>query len=177
MSKQITPGRWLIACLILFPCATTHAADPPVLKSDKIETPNSPKVALNEAEQEFVDMLAGSVLNGTFTIDGKEEAAPKREKYAIKNVVKTGNDSWIVTAQIKYGKVDLPVPVPVKVHWAGDTPMIAVTDMGIPGMGEGFTARVMFYNDHYAGMWWHGKVGGHMWGMIEKGKQSEDKPE
>jgi hypothetical protein len=33
-----------------------------------------------------------------------------------------------------------------------------------------FTARVLFYEDRYAGTWQHGKVGGHMFGKIEKAK-------
>ncbi len=49
----------------------------------------------------------------------------------------------------------------------GDTPMILMTETSLPGIGT-FTARVFFYRDRYAGTWQHGRVGGHMWGRIEK---------
>ena len=44
--------------------------------------------------------------------------------------------------------------------------MVSLTDMSIPGLGEGFTARVVFFRDHYSGMWWHGEVGGNMFGRV-----------
>ncbi|MGD9858223.1 MAG: hypothetical protein AB7U20_25055 [Planctomycetaceae bacterium] len=124
--------------------------------------------ALNEAEQAFVDLLTNSVLVGRFSVDGTKDIDPKPERYAITKVTKTAGDDWVVEARITYGNVDIPVPVPVKVHWAGDTPVISLTDLKIPGLGEGFTTRVLFYEDRYAGSWYHGKAGGHMWGKIEK---------
>ncbi|MEW4488576.1 hypothetical protein AB1L42_10870 [Thalassoglobus sp. JC818] len=127
---------------------------------------------LTDAEQAFVDQMTESVLVGQFSVDGRSDRAPKPERYSIQSVTKTSDDNWIVQARITYGKYDLPVPVPVQVIWAGDTPVLQVTDLKIPLMGEGFTARVMFYKDRYAGSWYHGKVGGHMWGSIER--QSPD---
>ena len=55
--------------------------------------------------------------------------------------------------------------LPVK--WAGDTPVISLTNKAIPGFGT-FTARVMFYGDEYAGTWSGGSHGGLMWGKIVK---------
>ena len=66
----------------------------------------------------------------------------------ITKVTKGTGDLFIF--QARFGKVNLPLPIPVK--WAGDTPIITVTDMGIPGIGK-YTARVMIYGDHYAGTW------------------------
>jgi len=48
--------------------------------------------------------------------------------------------------------------------------MVSLTNASIPGLGEGFSARVLFHEDRYAGTWQHGKVGGHMFGRIEKAK-------
>jgi hypothetical protein len=42
-----------------------------------------------------------------------------------------------------------------------------LTDWEIPTLGT-FTCRVLFYGDRYAGPWQHGKVGGLMYGRIEK---------
>ncbi|MCA8999654.1 MAG: hypothetical protein KDA80_21845, partial [Planctomycetaceae bacterium] len=123
---------------------------------------------LSDLEQAFVALLDGAVLNGTFTVDAKRDQAPKPEKYTINGVRKVSGDNWIVEARITYGKLDVPVPVPVKVNWAGDTPMIQVTDLTIPLVGDGFSSRVLFYDGRYAGTWQHGKVGGHMFGIVEK---------
>jgi len=60
----------------------------------------------------------------------------------------------------------------LQVKWAGDTPVITLTNLTIPGLGT-FTSRVMIYGDRYAGTWQHDKTGGHLWGKIVK----IDKPE
>jgi hypothetical protein len=73
---------------------------------------------------------------------------------------------------MRYGDVDVTLPIVVTMVWAGDTPMITLTDFTIPSMGT-FTARVFFYGDRYSGTWQHGAVGGHMFGNIEK--QSSEK--
>ena len=51
--------------------------------------------------------------------------------------------------------------------WAGDTPMVSLTDLTVPMLGS-FTVRVIFYGDRYAGTWQHDAVGGHLFGVIEK---------
>ncbi|QDT31123.1 hypothetical protein [Thalassoglobus polymorphus] len=138
------------------------------------EPEKRPPVELSAAEQAFVDQLTDATLVGRFSIQGRKNMTPQAERYAITSVKKTGGNNWIVQARITYGKYDLPVPVPVQVEWAGDTPVLQVTDLKIPLMGEGFTARVMFYKDRYAGSWYHGKVGGHMWGEIEHEKAAKE---
>lgn len=70
---------------------------------------------------------------------------------------------------MKYGKIDTVLPLVLPVEWAGETPVISMTDFTIPGMGT-FSCRVLFHKDRYAGTWQHGEKGGHMWGLIEKAK-------
>ena len=147
------------ACLLA--CAFAHADDPAA-------TPE-----LNEQEQAFVDLMQDSVLAGRFSIDGKEDEAGKTDKYTIQGVSKVKDDNWLVHARIVYGQNDIVVPVPVKMHWAGDTPVLSVTDLAIPGLGEQFSTRLVFHDGRYAGTWGHGEVGGHMWGRIEKQKPAE----
>jgi hypothetical protein len=60
------------------------------------------------------------------------------------------------------------MPVPVTIEWAGDTPMITLTEQTVEGLGT-FSARVLLYDGLYAGTWKHGQFGGHMWGRIESG--------
>ncbi len=137
-----------------------------------------PKDAANDRaalEKKFSDQMANSVLVGYFTVDGQSQEL-KEERYEIDSAAKVNGDIWTITARIKYGKNDVKVPVPVKVLWAGDTPMISLTDLTIPGLGT-FTSRVLFYGDRYAGTWQHGEVGGHMFGKIEKADAEEKKPQ
>jgi hypothetical protein len=58
--------------------------------------------------------------------------------------------------------------MPLKVFWAGDTPVISLTDLSIPGLGT-YTARVMVYRDQYAGTWKAKDHGGHLFGRITRG--------
>ncbi len=120
-------------------------------------------------EAEFEKSMQNVVLDGFFTVTGRgDNAKLRKERYEISSATKIAGDLWTVTARIKYGERDVTAPVPVKILWAGDTPVITLTDVGIPGLGENFTARVAFYRDHYSGMWWHGEVGGNMYGVIAR---------
>lgn len=130
-------------------------------------------VSLNEGEQAFANLMTGAVMVGRFSVDGRD-TPPKDERYEISKAQKLGGDKWLITARIKYGQNDIEVPVAVQMNWAGDTPVLSVTDIAIPGLGEGFTTRVLFYKDRYAGSWYHGEVGGHMWGKIEKSSDGPD---
>jgi hypothetical protein len=88
-------------------------------------------------------------------------------------------DYWLLTSRIKYGKNDITLPLPLEIKWAGDTPVITLTDFTIPSLGT-FSSRVVIYDNAYAGTWSHGKVGGHLFGTIEKikaeTKEGENRP-
>ena len=129
-------------------------------------------------EKAFEDSMRGAVLVGNFTVFGNDGASEepegegprvnlRAERYEIEKAVKQVGDIWTFHARIKFGDTDVTVPVPVKLSWAGDTPMVSVTDLGIPGVGT-YTARVAFYRDAYAGMWWGKTHGGNMFGRIER---------
>lgn len=112
--------------------------------------------------------LSGAKLIGRFTVAGKEDQAPKPEEYTITSANKLPDgDLWLLQSRIKYGNKDVTLPIPLEIKWAGDTPVITLTDLAIPGLGT-FTSRVVIYGDRYAGTWQHGKVGGHLYGRIEK---------
>ncbi len=124
-------------------------------------------------DKKFAEDLSGVVFAGNYSVTagGKEKPA-EMEKYTIARVskVKDKEDSWLFVTRIQYGKTDLEVPLTLQVKWAGDTPVITLTNLTIPGLGT-FTSRVMIYGDRYAGTWQHGKTGGHLWGKIEKIEQ------
>jgi hypothetical protein len=159
----------MLAVLLVSAVALNVAAaadEKPAQKGD------AEKAALEKA---FAKKMTGSALIGTFSIDGNNDKPPRAERYELDSVTKLKgrDDYWIFTARIKYGNNDVKVPITLKMLWAGDTPVITMTNFAIPGLGT-FTARVMFYGDRYAGTWQHGKVGGHMWGSIEQAAKAKD---
>ena len=120
-------------------------------------------------ERKFVDVMTSAILEGSFTIDGRNsDKPPPKDKYIIDTVQKSGGDVWVITARMVYGNVDVKLPVPVEVRWAGDTAVIMLTDVSLPGMQGKFSTRLLIDGDRYAGTWSHDKVGGHMWGKIKK---------
>jgi hypothetical protein len=123
----------------------------------------SKRTALDPDEQ-FKQMMSGGVLVGRSTLDGKDGLSGE-ERYSIDRVSKIGGDLWMFEARMKLEGHEIPLPIPVTIKWAGDTPVIEVTDMGIPGMGT-YTARVVLYRDRYAGTWSGKDHGGQLFGAI-----------
>lgn len=127
-------------------------------------------------EQRLAKYLSGTQFIGKFTVDGKDEL-PKTEAYTIKSCEKLpAADLYRFKARIKYGKVDQEVPMDLKILWSGNTPVITLDALWIPGMGT-FDARVLIQPGaeagRYAGTWQHGEAGGHMFGKIVKIKEGE----
>ncbi|MCO6458700.1 MAG: hypothetical protein J5I93_25620 [Pirellulaceae bacterium] len=120
--------------------------------------------------KQLEETLSGANLVGHFTVLGKE-GPPRSEQYTIQSARKIPDrgDYWLITARIKYGDKDVTVPMPLEIKWAGDTPMITLTNFEIPGLGT-FSSRVVIHDGKYAGTWTHGDVGGHLFGTIEKAK-------
>src|SRR5207237_8784736 len=88
------------------------------------------------------------------------------KKTPLRNEPKRPGEPWEFRARIHFGNKDGTIPIQTPVKWAGDTPVISVTDFGFPGLGT-YTARVMIYGDHYAGTWSGHDHGGHLWGRVE----------
>lgn len=129
------------------------------------EKPASEAVDRAALEAQFAKRLTSARLSGSFVIEGRM-GPPQHDQYTLRKVEKAEGDKWLFTAVIEYGNRSFAVPLEIPVYWAGDTPVIEVTNMAIPGLGT-FTARVMFYGDHYAGTWSGATHGGYLWGTIE----------
>jgi hypothetical protein len=117
---------------------------------------------------EFSQLMSGAKLIGYYTVVGKDLTDLSKEDYTITSATKLPQgDLWLLTARLNYGETDLTVPVPLQVKWAGDTPVITLTDLTIPGLGT-FSSRVVIYRGRYAGTWTHGKVQGHLFGVVDR---------
>jgi hypothetical protein len=131
---------------------------------------NSEKENLDKLRKNLEESLSGAVLVGQFTVTGAQSSAPAPERYELAAVRHLGGDRWLFQARIRYGEHDVTLPLTLPIRWAGDTPVITVDNFGFPGLGV-YTARVMIYQDHYAGFWSGADHGGHLFGIVERPPQ------
>ena len=117
-----------------------------------------------DLEKKFQESLRGVTLVGYSTRLHKSGVSGE-ERYVIEKVSKMTGDLWLFRARLRFGGHDLAVPLPITVKWAGDTPVITLTDVSIPGLGS-YTARVLIYRDQYAGTWSGKNEGGQMFGRV-----------
>lgn len=117
-------------------------------------------------EKQFQESLTGATLIGRHSVTGQQKEL-REEKYTIEKVSKLSGDLWLFQARIQYGSRDVTLPMPLPVKWAGDTPVVTLTDWSIPGLGT-YTARVLFYRGQYAGTWSGKNEGGELFGRIVK---------
>jgi hypothetical protein len=119
-----------------------------------------------ERNRTFAESMSGVTLVGHSTMLSREGLS-QEERYAIDGVSHVSGDTWLFRTRLKYGEREIPVPIPLSILWAGDTPVITLTDLAIPGVGT-FTARVVLYRDQYAGTWSGKNAGGQLFGRIER---------
>ena len=125
--------------------------------------------ALTPAEKEFQQSMSGVTLNGHYTRQGGNGLSD--DKYTIEKVTKVKGDLWRFDTRILYGGHDVKMPIELEVKWAGDTPVITLTDMAVGGLGS-FTARIVIFRGQYAGTWSGAKGhGGQLFGNIVKSAQ------
>lgn len=161
-------------CFALLFATTLHAAEPNN-SAEAAKTVDGPKATMTQAELEkqFEETLSGATLTGHFTDQTQPAGAlPKEEKYTIESVTKLKDDYWVFTSRIQYGTHDVTLPLPLRVVWAGDTPVITLDKVPVPGFGT-FTCRVMIYDNKYAGTWDGANHGGLLFGKITKEKTQE----
>lgn len=169
--------RFLAGCCFVLGAYGTLAATsgeasgdaPASVEDNKQPRPSDPSPEQQELDAAFKKMLSHATLEGSFTstADGFDPTKLRPEKYTLGEVKRLEGNFWLIPARIQYGEHDVTIPLVLPVRWAGDTPMIVVDNVGLPGFGN-VSARVMFFADHYAGYWRHGKNGGHLFGVITR---------
>ena len=133
------------------------------------EEAKKPTLTQEELEAKFIATLTKATMSGRWCLIHKGKLTPEKEdKYTISRVTKGKDGVWFMMTRIQYGNFDATLPVPVKVEWAGDAPVIIVDGISMPGGGNTYSARVIVYEDSYAGTWSGGKVKGLLSGMITR---------
>lgn len=130
-----------------------------------------------EAEQRrlealFAQQMSGCTMTGRFTVDG-DTAPAQPDRYTLGEVRKVRDEKWRVEAKIEYGDKSATVPLTVDVLWAGETPMIQVSNLTVPTLGT-YSARVLVDGERYAGTWSGKRHGGQMFGRIEAPAAPQD---
>jgi hypothetical protein len=130
-----------------------------------------PKPTPEDLEAKFKATLTKATLAGRWCAIKDGALSPEKEdKYTIISVAKVGDDAWLINTRIQYNNKDIVAPIPVQVKWAGDTPVIIVDKIPMPGGGT-YSARVLIYEHTYAGTWTGGDHGGLLNGVITNAKE------
>lgn len=135
--------------------------------------PQDDAPARAELEAAFAERMSNAVLAGHFTDDTKPDGEPAEDRYTLGEVRKLESGKWRFEAKIEYGEREATVPLVLDVLWAGDTPVISLTDFFVPGFGT-FTARVMVHGDGYVGLWEGAGHGGKMWGDVLRPEEEQE---
>jgi len=175
----LAAGAILIALVLgLPPGAASRVSAQDAPKPTTSDTPAAsaspkPKLTQEELEVKFKTTLTKATLAGRWCgiKDGKL-TAEKEDKYTIVSVNKLGGEAWIINARIQYGTKDFVAPIPILVKWAGDTPVLTLDNVGLPG-GNSYSARVLIYDKTYAGTWSGGDHGGLLNGVITNSQETD----
>ena len=158
--KWLSGSILLLVMLSLPRCASTEAKEP-------AEAAPADRAAL---EKQLADKLSNARMSGFYTIEG-QKSPPQQDSYTLGKVEKKEGNKWLFNARIEYGKKAFSVPLELPVLWAGDTPVITVSQMTIPTLGT-YTARVLIHGDSYAGTWSSPQHQGYLWGRLEHNPQT-----
>ncbi len=178
----------MITCLALaFPLTNILGNEPPspqeVTAHERQATDSSNKPEpetsdyKNEHNQRLQTFLTHITFRGHFTTDkkGSEIDLPKQDEYTITSATHVSGDYWLLTSRIQYRDIDVTLPVPVMIRWAGTTPVITLEEVTLPGMGT-FSSRVLIHKNRYTGTWQHDDVGGHLFGTLSQNEAFSDIP-
>jgi len=128
----------------------------------------TPKPSQGELEAKFKALLTNATMTGRWSSTKDGVLGPEREdKYTVVSATKGEGESWVVSARLEYRGRAFVLPIPVQVKWAGDTAVLVVDNMGIPGGGTTYSARVLFHGQSYVGTWSGGEHGGLIYGLIK----------
>ena len=102
------------------------------------------KLTPAELDAKLKNLLAHATLTGRWCmIRNGQLGTNQADKYTIQGIEKVSGESWMLHAHIQYGQRDVIAPIPVRIQWAGDTPVLVVDNLGIPGGGVVHRPRVI----------------------------------
>lgn len=108
------------------------------------------------AEEKFVAMLKNATLKGTWAPvqQGKLGSEKGNDSYRIARAEKKEGDQWSIVSIFAIGDRQIEFPIAATVKFAGDTAVLILDNVRAGPGKANWSARVMFYDDVYAGRWW-----------------------
>lgn len=162
----------LIAGVALF-ARWPNPADPRPAAA-RAEAENRPPPADRaERERQLAENLSGTTLIGFMGRNhkGRIEAVAADAGYRLGKVEKNPAGLWRFDYFMPGTDTLFDMP-PVAVEWAGEIPVIVITEIAIPGKAGTFSARILIDGDQYSGTWSDGKSRGCMFGAIVRERES-----
>jgi hypothetical protein len=136
-----------------------------------------------EIEGKFIAMLKNATLNGSWApvTGGRLGGEKGNDHYQIARVEKGEGGKWSVVSVFKFQGREMQFPIPCTVKFAGDTAVLILENVRAGPGAANWSARVMFFDDVYAGRWWetsNKEHGGTINGTITRAdaKAPENKP-
>jgi hypothetical protein len=162
-----TSSVTLLSSIVAALCLSAFAQSQSESKETRKPTTPTQKPLPSDPEERFKVLFTKATLSGRWARikDGALGEERAGDKYTILSVVKRDADNWTVNAKMKYGEKELILPVPVRMKFAGDTAVLMVEDLGIPGGGT-YTARLLIFERTYSGTWKDQRGGGMLYGTI-----------
>jgi hypothetical protein len=122
-------------------------------------------------EAKFIATFTNATLTGRWCGVKDGQLGPNQEEnYTVVSVKKLSGDNWQINARMQYGGKIVDVPIPAQVKWAGDTPVLILDQVSM-GTPRTYSARVLVYENTYAGWWTAPDHGGLVNGVITHGKK------
>jgi hypothetical protein len=150
----------------------TEAVEKPKRVSAQAAEPQKP--VADGPEERFKALLTNAFLRGRWAPlkDGELGEEKTGDKYNIVSVTKGTGENWTVSAKMKYREQEIVLPIPVQMKFVGDTAIMIVDKLAIPGGGT-YSARLLFYERTYSGTWSGGRGGGMLYGVITNEKDDK----
>lgn len=128
-----------------------------------------------DVEAKFIAMLNDATLKGSWAPvqQGKLGGEKGNDVYHIARAQKSADGKWSIVTKINYGGRQVEFPMPCDVKFAGDTAVLILENVPSGPGGAKWSARVMFFDDVYAGRWYettNKEHGGTINGTITRAK-------
>ena len=118
----------------------------------------APAAAQGDAEVEgkFIAMLKNATLKGSWApvTGGRLGGEKSDDSYKIARVEKKEDGKWSVVSVFNVQGREMQFPIPCTVKFAGDTTVLILDNVRAGPGAANWSARVMFFDDVYAGRWW-----------------------
>ena len=127
------------------------------------------------SEPRFIAMLKNATLKGTWAPVAQSQMGAQRqdEGYRIARAEKREGDNWAIVTLVSFQGREIEFAMPAMVKFAGDTAVLILENVRA-GQGQAnWSARVMFFDNVYAGRWWetsNKEHGGTVAGTITQAK-------